>query len=234
MAVNVTIPAATTWPCTSCPASTARSAGRPKSLSSPHAATSAPPSAAASHGHTLIAAARSQMTASSPRGTFSQAEPAGEAPLTDVPPAPASTSRRRWRHAADDLVELQGAYEDQAGVAGIDPGAPVLPDRRFVTGGDSSAVARHAISADLRGELRVTVLSACAQIRLIGAGLPRHCHACGRVRGQARVAGSRARLGNGSRPCQRWPATPCGPGWGIGFCRRERTFPVIARRRARR
>jgi hypothetical protein len=46
---------------------------------------------------------------------------------------------------------LQGAYEDQAGVAGIDPGAPVLPDRRFVTGGDSSAVARHAISAQFDG-----------------------------------------------------------------------------------
>ena len=53
------------------------------------------------HEPTLIAAARSQMTASSPRGTFSQAELTAEVPLTDVSPAPDEPgSRCRIRTAA--------------------------------------------------------------------------------------------------------------------------------------
>ena len=47
---------------------------------------------------------------------------------------------------------LLGVGEGRAGMAGTDR-APVLlvPDRRFVTDGETSAVARHAISALLCG-----------------------------------------------------------------------------------
>ena len=47
-----------------------------------------------------------------------------------------------------NVIVLLGVGEGQAGIAGTDR-VPVLllPDRRFVTDGESSAVARHAISA---------------------------------------------------------------------------------------
>jgi hypothetical protein len=60
-----------------------------------------------------------------------------------------------------NVVVLLGVGEGRAGMAGTDR-APVLllPDGRFVTDGESSAVARHAISAQLwrvwpRGSLSV-------------------------------------------------------------------------------
>jgi hypothetical protein len=51
-----------------------------------------------------------------------------------------------------NVVVLLSVDEGQAGMAGTDR-VPVLllPDRRFVTDGDSSVVARHAISAAMRG-----------------------------------------------------------------------------------
>src|SRR5437588_11712529 len=68
-------------------------------------------------------------------------------PVRNVSPAPNEHEQAASEACRDDLVELQGAYDDQAGVAGIDPGASVLPDRRFITGSDHSAVPQHAISA---------------------------------------------------------------------------------------
>ena len=56
------------------------------------------------HEPTLIAAARSQMTASSPRDTFSQAELTGEVPLTNVSPAPNEREQGFRRQVADDFV----------------------------------------------------------------------------------------------------------------------------------
>jgi hypothetical protein len=49
-----------------------------------------------------------------------------------------------------NVVVLLGVGAGQAGMAGTDR-VPVLllPDRRFVTDGESSVVARHAISAQL-------------------------------------------------------------------------------------
>jgi xanthine dehydrogenase iron-sulfur cluster and FAD-binding subunit A len=74
-------------------------------------------------------------------------------------------SRQLGRHAADDLVELRGAYEDQAGVARIDPGTR-LPDRHFITDGDNSAVVRHPRSADLGGRGRPALTGFGTQIRV--------------------------------------------------------------------
>ena len=51
-----------------------------------------------------------------------------------------------------NVVVLLGVGGGQAGMAGTDwTSVLLLPDRRFVTDGESSAVARHAISADLVG-----------------------------------------------------------------------------------
>jgi hypothetical protein len=47
--------------------------------------------------------------------------------------------------AADNLAALPGAIQGQMG-AGLTGQAPVVPDERFFTDGENSAVARHAIS----------------------------------------------------------------------------------------
>ena len=98
------------------------------------------------HEPTLIAAARSQMTASSPRGTFSQAELTAELPVRNLSPAPNE--------------------RDRAGQTGTLPmrrrsgsGRRPRPARRLVTSGDSSVVVLNAISADRYADGRVSLNS---------------------------------------------------------------------------
>jgi hypothetical protein len=63
------------------------------------------------HEPTLIAAARSHMTASSQRGTFSQAELTAGMPLTDVSPAPNEPGNRcRIRTATRSCREEHAAF----------------------------------------------------------------------------------------------------------------------------
>jgi hypothetical protein len=96
-----------------------------------------------------------------------RAELAGVVPVRNVSPAANEHEQAGFRRqVADDVVALLGVGEGQAGVAGLTRHLSVLPDVRFVTDGDSSAVVRHAISA-CSPRLRLDRGSAAARIRLI-------------------------------------------------------------------
>jgi hypothetical protein len=78
-----------------------------------------------------------------------------------------------------DVVVLPGVDEGQAGMAGTDR-APVwlVPDRCFVTNGESNAVVRHARSAVLAFMLFLARLPAGTQCWLICALLAGACRPC--------------------------------------------------------